>query len=270
MEIQTGITTFIILGCLAMFCLIIVIILFVVTYQRKMLLKESRIKIMDQEKQIDLFKAAVEAEEQQKEKIARNLHDEINPLLSALKFNLSKHRIRAKKNEFEPDSLLQDEETLDKAIEGIRTTCYDLIPSFFLQYGLVPSLEEYVRNVQQIDELSAVFSSDVIPEELETFEKQEQLNIYRICLEILNNLLKHSHCTIFELSIISKNNQLVVKCTHNGKGVTNQEMEMCTDNSKGFGLKSIKARALLLKAKIDYIKSINSASIILSIPLNEK
>lgn len=247
-----------------------VIVLFVSLYKRNLLLKDNQIKLIEQEKQIDLFKASVEAEEQQKEKIARNLHDEINPLLSALKFNLSRHRIRAKKNTFEPDSLLLDEETLDKAIEGIRTTCYDLIPSFFLEYGLIPSLEEYVRNVQQTEGMSAVFNSNVIPEEIELYGKQEQLNIYRMCLEILNNLFKHSRCTFFELSAISKNNQLMIEFSHNGIGVTSQEMEIYTDNSKGLGLKSIKARALLLKAKIDYIKNINMASVILIIPLNQK
>ena len=268
MEVQTGVTTFIILGCLAMFCLIIVIILFVVTYQRKMLLKEASIKLMEQEKQIELFKASVEAEEKQKEKIARNLHDEINPILNTLKFNITKHRIKAQKNELDPANMMADEETLNKVIESIRTVCYDLIPSFFLEYGLIVSLESYVKNVQRVDDISGEFNSDVIPEELETFTRQEQLNIYRVCLEILNNLFKHSGCSHFNVSIKSVNNSIVFEVTHNGKGINNEEMNSLTEKSKGLGLKSLKARIILLKATINYCKNSNTGSITLTVPLN--
>ena len=232
-----------------------------------MLLKDASIKLMQQEKQIELFKASVEAEEQQKEKIARNLHDEINPLLNALRFNLTKYRIKAKKNEFDPDSVIPDEETLDKAIEGIRTVCYDLVPSFFMQYGLIPALENYAKNVGFIEGLTGEFHSNIIPEELEKLNTQEQLNIYRICLEILNNLFKHSRCSFFKLSVVNKPKELLIEITHNGKGVTNDEMENFTANSVGLGLKSLKARVILLRATINYQKNINTSTVTLNIPL---
>lgn len=268
---QTDITNLkllITLGIVITLFLATVVVLFVVFYQRKMLLKDASIKLMEQEKQIELFKASVEAEEKQKEKIARNLHDEINPILNTLKFNITKHRIKAQKNELNPASMFADEETLNKVIEGIRSVCYDLIPSFFLEYGIIVSLESYVKNVQNMDDISGEFYSDVIPEELETFSRQEQLNMYRVCLEILNNLFKHSECKFFSVSMNSLNKSLVFKVTHNGKGISNEEMNLFTENSKGLGLKSLKARIILLKANINYNKDINSSSITLTVPLN--
>ncbi len=256
------------IGILITLFLATAIILFVVYYQRKMILKEVRIKLMEQEKQIELFKASVEAEEKQKEKIARNLHDEINPLLNSLKFNLSKYRVKAKKNEFDPDSIIPDEKTLDKAIEGIRTVCYDLIPSFFMEYGLIPALETYVKNVKVFGDISGEFESKVITEEMESFSIQEQLNIYRVCLEILNNLFKHSNCTLYKLSMLSLNQTLVFEITHNGIGITNEEMNSFTEKSKGLGLKSLQARLILLRAKINYQKKSNTSSITLVVPLN--
>ena len=125
MQNQTGLVTFIIIASLFVFCLIVIIILFFVINQRKMLLKNSEIKLMENEKQLSLFKAAVEAEEKQKKVIARNLHDEINPILSVIKFSLSKHRIEYKKGVFSPDSLIEDAKMLDKAIESINTICLE-------------------------------------------------------------------------------------------------------------------------------------------------
>lgn len=270
MQSQAGLGFLIILGCLAMFCMIVVIILFVVTYQRKMLLKEVQIKIMDQEKQLDLFKVSVEAEEKQKEKIARNLHDEINPLLTVLKFNLSRHRIEIKKDKFIPESLIDDEQLLDRAIEGIRSSCLDLIPSFLLQFGLIKSLEEYIRSIQLSGSISAEFEYKTLQNELELFDKQEQLNIYRVCLEILNNLFKHSNCTNLKMSTEIIDSSLIIELIHNGKGVTNEEMDKYTEVSKGLGLKSLKARALILNATINYSKTINNASITLNIPFKNE
>lgn len=263
----TSIKLLITLGILITLFIAAVVVLFVVYYQRKMLLKEASIKLMEQEKRIELFKASVEAEEQQKEKIARNLHDEINPLLTVLKYNLSKHRIEIKKDKFAPESLIDDEKMLDKAIEGIRTTCLDLIPSFLLQYGVIKSLEEYIRNVQQIDGVTADFENNTNQIQIDTFNQQEQLNIYRVCLEILNNLFKHSNCTVFKMTASILQNSFVIEFNHNGKGVTNDEMEKHTETSKGLGLKSLKARALILNATIMYSKSINTANVKLSIPL---
>lgn len=262
----TNIKLLITVGILITLFLAVAIILFVVYYQRKMLLKEAKIKLMEQEKQIALFKVTVEAEEQQKEKIARNLHDEINPLLAVLKFNLSKHRIESRKNKFDPDSLIADSELLDKAIEGIRTTCLELIPTFLLQYGLIKSIEDYINKVQQSGNITIEFENKLQSNELDNFEKQNELNAYRICLEILNNLFKHTHCSYLKITTECFNNIFRITFLHNGKGFTNDEMQFFTENSNGLGLKSLKARTLILNATIDYSKDTTTSTVKLSIP----
>ncbi len=266
MQTQENIAFFIAFACAIMFLLVVVIIMFVAIYQRKMSLKEARIQIMEQEKQIGLFRAATEAEEQQKEKIANNLHDEINPLLALLKLNLSRHRIQIEKNSFTPESFNQDTEILNKAIEGIRTTCHDLIPTFLMQYGLIASLESHTRQMQDSNNIDAQFVNDAEETDLDCFEKKDQLHIYRICMEILNNLFKHAHCTTLKLSIKCVDHKLIIEFLHNGKGVSNEEMEEYTTHSKGLGLKSLKARALILNAHINYLKQADSSSITLSVP----
>ncbi len=267
MQSQETIAVLIALGCLAMLILVVVIIMFVAIYQRKMLLKEAKIQLMEQEKQIALFKASVEAEEQQKEKIARNLHDEINPLLTILKFNLSKHRIEIQKNKFEPDSLIADGAILDKAIEGIRTTCLELIPTFLIQYGLVKSLEDYINTIAKTTTVKTEFANETNTNDLSLLDKQMQLNIYRICLELINNLIKHAQLTVLKMNLHYANNTCVITLTHNGKGITNQEIETLAESSSGLGLKSLQARALILNATIDYQKQTQYSSVALSIPL---
>lgn len=232
-----------------------------------MLLKEAKIHSMEQEKQIALFKASVEAEEQQKEKIARNLHDEINPILTVLKFNLSKHKIEINKNTFNPESINTDTQLLDKAIDGIRTTCLDLVPTFLLQYGLTKSLEAHVRDLNQSSANAISFNNNIEEQVISKILTQDQLTIYRICLEILNNLTKHASFTQLTISITQIQNILEIAFLHNGIGVTNDQMNTFTESSKGLGLKSLKARALILNAKINYQVHTNNSSVTLSIPV---
>lgn len=267
MQSQENIAILIALGCLAMFTLVGAIILFVAIYQRKILLKEAKIQLLEQEKQIGLFKASVEAEEQQKEKIARNLHDEINPLLAALKFNLSRHRLELQKNKFEPDSLIADTQLLDKAIEGIRTTCLELIPSFLMQYGLVKSLEDYLMHLSHTDTLQVEFQNEVQPSDINLLDKQALLNTYRMCLELLNNIIKHAQANFLKMNLLCRDQALHIQLIHNGKGVTNEEMEQFTQNSKGLGLKSLQARTLIINATLNYTKQTDTSIVTLSIPL---
>lgn len=266
---QTDITNLELLITLGIFItlfLAAVVVLFVVFYQRKILLKNTELKIMEQEKQIELFKATVEVEEKQKEKIARNLHDEINPILTVLKFNLSKHKIDIIKEKFNIEDLSLDQQILDKAINGIRTTCLDLIPTYLLEYGLIKSLESYIFTIKNNTEINAEFENKNEIENTDYFNKQAQLNIYRICLEILNNIFKHASCTILKLNINTLNNQFIVEISHNGKGVSNDEIDSFTECSKGLGLKSLKARSLILNATINYNNYIDISTIKLSIP----
>lgn len=266
---QTDITNLKLLITLGIFItlfLAAVVVLFVVFYQRKILLKNTELSIMEQEKQIELFKATVEAEEKQKEKIARNLHDEINPILTVLKLNLSKHKIDIIKEKFNIEDLSLDQQILDQAIDGIRTTCLDLIPTYLLEYGLVKSLESYVVTIRNNSEINAEFENKNEIENTEYFNKQAQLNIYRICLEILHNIFKHASCTILQLSINTHNNQFIIDVSHNGKGVSNEEIDTFTTCSNGLGLKSLKARILILNATINYNNSSDISTIKLSIP----
>jgi signal transduction histidine kinase len=269
MENKTEIALLIFLGCFAMLFLALVIIVFVVTYQRKMLEKETRIKLIEKEQQVQLFKATVEAEEKLKEKIANDLHDSVNPLLSLLKMNLSMHRRNVEKGKFNPENLKEDSTIIDQAIEGIRSSCRELIPSFLLQFGIVKSLEDYVRNLNKNEQLQAEFMhldngngfSDA------DMPKQDQLGMYRVCMEVLNNLFKHAGYTRLGIQVETLPNKLLVEFTHNGKAIDDQEIEAITNSSKGQGLKSLKVRVLLLGAQLNYFKAEEGARILLSVPV---
>lgn len=267
MQNQTSLIPFILLGCVAMFGLIVVIILFVVIYQRKMLEKENKLRLFEQEKQIQLFKATVEAEDKQKERIAHNLHDSINPMLGLLKLNLSKHKIDITKNKFNIDDFKNDATIIDDIVENIRVISKELSSSYMANQGLIGSIERHIALISSSGTLTVLYNNNLTDKDID-LNGQDKANTFRIFLELINNLLKHTKCNTFEVNINKVDGELLIIITHNGKGIDNNDVKNLINADKGLGLKSLKSRALILNAKLDYKKTINTSSITLSVPLS--
>jgi signal transduction histidine kinase len=261
MEDQKVIVIFIGMGCLMMLILALVIILFYQHY-RSNLLK------LEKEKHIMAFKAAVEAEEKQKERIANNLHDEVLPLLLVIRQSIDRHIRNYDRHKIEKESLKTNSELIDQSISEIKAITLDLIPKVLLSFGLIKGLEQYIRQMNSsgvhITELKnkTTFTSEV------PFSKSDQVNIYRICLEILNNLQKHAGFTNLTVIIDSRASSLLIEFWHNGKRVSNEDIEMFSEFTMGLGLKSLQSRLLMLNATIHYSKETQAAAIDLNIPFS--
>jgi len=269
MQEQTDIALLVIIGSLAMVFFVGVIILFVMKYQQRMKQNALILKKNEEEKQKELFQASVATEERERERIARNLHDEINPLLTVLRQNLSQQKINALKNKPSLDIFEANTDLIDRAIEGIRNSTYDLIPSFMLQFGIIKSLADYLSMLNDSGKaVTSLTNSGNFDFEL-YFSKSEQLNIYRICLEIINNILKHARCTALSLEIVAEHTTVTLIFEHNGIGVTNAEIDQLSERSSGLGLKSIKARAFILSGIISYEKWEDKARVQLNLPLKK-
>jgi signal transduction histidine kinase len=136
-----------------------------------------------------------------------------------------------------------------------------------MQYGLVKSLEDYLMHLSHIDSLKVEFKNEIQPSDINLLDKQALLNTYRMCLELLNNIIKHAQANFLKMSLLCHDQAVHIQLTHNGKGVTNEEMEQFTQNSKGLGLKSLQARTLIINATLNYTKQTDTSIVTLSIPL---
>ena len=266
MESQNEIVLFIAVGSFAMIFFVLVIILFVMKYQRKMYQNEAALKTLEQLRQIELFQASVEIEEREKERISRNLHDEINPQLILLKQSLQKHNSDILKNRFNPEDFENDYLLIDKLTDGIRASSYELIPTYMLRYGLFKSLEDHVQGLNGAGKLKATFRLGKQNLSEQHFNKHQQLNLYRMCLELLNNVIKYSGTAHLIFEISGSITGLSFNVVYKGKGITNEEVTLLLKKEGTLGLKSLQARALLLNATIDYSCKSDDCKVQLSVP----
>lgn len=226
----------------------------------------TRLLKSEKEKQLIAFRASVEAEEKEKEKIARNLHDEVIPVLTISGRSIEDYISTFKEPNDIPQSLINAKELINQGISGIRDISLDIIPNTFLNFGLIKALEQYVNKLNSSDESDVELANNTKFENEIPFSKNEQINIYRICLELLTNLYKHAQYTYLRVTIDKTDNLFLVKLEHDGKGVNNEDIKIFSQSSVGLGLRSLESRLLILSATVNYSIGVDTSKIILSIP----
>ena len=159
--------------------------------------------------------AVIEAQEAERKRIAKDLHDGIAQELVALKlgFTLLQNKIETLAPT-EASTLTTLAEQLNEACTEIRSISHVMLPPTLEKYGLVPSLEMLLRNsIEQVG-VQAEFEHFNLPERL---EEKTELGLYRIAQELLNNILKHAHASKVILQLYKAGNSLVMRIEDNGQ-----------------------------------------------------
>ncbi len=236
-------------------------------------------KIALAEKDNFYFAALVEAQEQERKRIAADLHDGLGQLLAVARMQVSslepliELNTNAEEKEEDKENYEKSVQTLDLACKEIRTISHQMMPYALIEQGLVSAIKELTQSINKLENntMKIVFSTNLT--NLESNNEYNRLNsslevsIFRIVQEVIGNSLKHSEASQFEISLNqetdSKNTELILLLKDNGKGFeTNQITE-----SKGLGWKNIYSRVAMAKGKIDILGK-NGMTIEIKFPLS--
>ena len=183
------------------------------------------------------------AEEKERKRIARELHDSIGQALSAIKFSvenaLGQLRKVSDQSELEPLEALIP--LTQKTIEEVRRIVKDLRPSILDDLGILATINWFCREFQKVYasirvEADINVREDVIPSALKTV-------MYRILQEALNNVAKHSAADLVRLSLEQKGHRIIMCIQDNGVGFDVSKAISMTPSRRGFGLASMRERA---------------------------
>lgn len=236
----------IIFGCLAMGMLAIGIVLFVVAYQKRVLAnKEAENRFQSQ-----LIEATLLSEQSEREKIARNLHDDIGTSLNILRLNLEKIKRNATNIQTTEKTSDLALEMVSSTIQNLRMVSRDLMPATLTKLGLVESLHELFK---QINESGATHIELVNPDTNAKVDNKTEVQLYRICQEVINNLLKHASATHIKVTVtLQSEKDFNMQVQHNGVKFTDEDVQRIYNLNKGVGLKSIESRTRMINASIHY------------------
>ena len=211
------------------------------------------------QKQISKLQGLLEGEENERKRIAEELHDGIAGDLSAIKLNLS--YLKESINDENNDNVLEDlSKIIEKSCLQIREISHNLSPSPITNYGIVSATRKFCKKIEDLYKIKVNFSY--------TGEKMElskiiETHIYRIIQELLNNIVKHSEAQLAEVKITYDDPFIEILVKDNGKGF------VLNSRSKGIGLSNIESRVRYMKACVKKESTENGSTFTIMINLNE-
>lgn len=194
-----------------------------------------------------MYKMKISAEittlENERSRISADLHDDLGPMLSAIKFKIS--NVDAEGDDYA--QLRQAESYIDDVIQKLRQISNDLMPGTLLRKGLAFAVEEFIQKVSGLHNLSINF----VHNQISSLPDETCINLYRIILEIIHNALKHSQATVLNIRLSATDKVIKLETSDNGKGF---DYLLANKNYKGLGLRNILSRTELLGGEM-YVES---------------
>lgn len=223
---------FILLAFVTMF---MVLILFFYFSRKKIVQIEVDKKNLEIDHQKELLNSVLITQEEERKRIAQDLHDDISSKLNVV--SLNSHLLKTP-NLSESELLEITNNIIDltqKALENARRIAHDLFPPVLEKFGLKAGIEELVEEYNSTKKVKVAFESKI---DFNEYGVEKDLHIFRILQELLNNSLRHGKATeiLIQFSIVGNENN----CTYidNGVGFESSDLE----NKKGLGMQNIESR----------------------------
>jgi len=184
----------------------------------------------------------MEAQENERKRLAHELHDSIGASLTAAKLGLERtlHRTESEKPEIDRAVIGQVVEIVESIIKDLKRIYGNLRPLILDDLGLLPAVRALIR---QFSEVKHVVRFD------HTFDVEEgeipepvKIVIYRVCQEALNNITKHSQATAVDLSLTRSENAIVLSILDNGRGFDLKKVLSEDKDKTRLGLGSMRER----------------------------
>ena len=191
--------------------------------------------ILDAEK--DTISAMIQGQEQERERIAREIHDGIGPLLAAIKLNLEAIMARNATN-LDRQSI-QDWEglvnALDETMRDLRSISHELLPGVLNDFGLVQAIRSLCARIDGTGGMKTNFFTNLE----KRLNPEYELSVYRIVQELTSNAIKHSDAESFSIQLLDHQESLLLTVEDNGKG---WDMVKPDIFMTGIGLRNIRGR----------------------------
>lgn len=248
MENTEGVTLLLVLllGSVAMLLLGVGVIFFVSMHQRRVIAHQAELRAQDEKMQQELLRATIMSQEEEQRRISRDLHDDIGPMLSAVKLKLGQINRQLANNDITTTYADEAKAMLDTSINQVRNISHQLLPPVLDDYGLAEALADVCHKVNT-PELKVEYTQQGT---YTRRDKETELTLYRITLELINNIVKHSRANKVEVKLKTTPNQLQLSVADNGIGFDPAEPKM----SAGLGLKNIRSRLKSIGTDISYTR----------------
>lgn len=232
------------------------LLLFFYFSRKKILKKELEKKDLELQHQLKLLEATLETQEKERQRIARDLHDDISSKLNIISLNahlLTSDNLPKKDfDEISSNIIIVTRQVL----ENSRRIAHDLLPPILDNFGLHAALEELCHSNCHDEIMKVTYNNPKEQIAFQLIDSKGHLHVFRIIQELINNSIKHGKASQIKIEVKNENNICHIHYSDNGIGFNIEQAEA----KNGIGMKNIKSRTAFLNGKFE-IKSIANEGI---------
>ena len=210
--------------------------------------------------QTDKLFAEIDAQEKERRRIARDLHDEFGTKMSALKIYLSTYeKFIDHQNQEAVKTKKELYSIVDDSMHDLRSLLMDLSPKTLEMHGFASALKDLTN---RISNTHLFHIKCFVTPMLEKFDSKYELTLFRITQELINNSIKHAGCKEIGIQLFYREKNIVFSYEDDGKGFDQE-----TNKTAGYGIKNIETRVSLLDGKLTWETSPgNGINVTIEIP----
>jgi two-component system, NarL family, sensor kinase len=214
-------------------------------YQSKQKLQQQKISELETQQQLTATEAVLKGEEQERTRLAKDLHDGLGGMLSGIKYSFNTMRGNMIMTANNAQAFERSMDMLDSSIKEMRRVAHNMMPEALVKFGLDTALKDFCNEIQQSGALIVSYQS--IGLEKTVLDQTTSITIYRIVQELINNTMKHAVAKNAIVQITRSENQLSITVEDDGKGFDTTII----NKPSGMGWSNITNRVEFLKGKLD-------------------
>jgi len=239
---KTTLNYFLIAGALT---LLFILLLAYRTYKQKQKLQQQRICELETQEQLTATEAVLKGEEQERTRLAKDLHDGLGGMLSGIKYSFNTMKGNLIMTPENSQAFERSMDMLDSSIKEMRRVAHNMMPEALVKFGLDTALKDLCNDVNNSGALQVSYQSIGLKDEI--IEQTTAITIYRIVQELINNTMKHAAAKKAVVQVTRSNDHVSITVEDDGSGFD----ATLLDHSKGIGWSNIKNRVEFLKGTLD-------------------
>jgi signal transduction histidine kinase len=233
---------------LAFMLMALVLILFFYFSRKKIIKQEVEKKNMEINYQKSLLHSVIITQENERQRIAQDLHDDISSKLNIVALN-SQMLVGTDLSEKEFNDVTSNIINLTtKALENSRRIAHDLLPPVLEKFGLDAAISELGVEFNSSNAVKVYYENNI---RFDTIDESKHLHIFRILQELMNNSLRHGHAKNISVVFDEEEDKNTCNYSDNGCGFDASD----SIHQKGLGMKNIQSRIDLINAKINIVSA---------------
>ena len=212
-------------------------------FRNRQKLQQSKITELEKDKQLSAVDAMLKGQEDERNRIAKDLHDGLGGMLSGVKISFSNMKENLIMSAENVTVFEQSISQLDSTISELRKIAHNLMPEALVRFGLNDAVKDFCTSIMTATHIHIIYES---MGETRGLDNTANTYIYRIIQELINNAVKHGKPSQILVQLTTTPNKILITVEDDGKGIDLDKKAL----SKGIGLTNIKHRVNYFKGNV--------------------